>query len=511
MNVLAVIVDQMRGDHMGCAGNPVIRTPNLDRLAASGARFSRAYCNNPLCMPSRSTLFTGQTPRGHGVRTNGIPLRRDIPTMPGALSDAGYRTHSIGKLHLLPFSTPNGVDPATLRAEDWCESYHFWNSGALQTTPVPYFGLQSVELTVGHGPGTTGDYLRWLRDQDPQAEALWQPQAGQPTPHNAEAAWHNALPEELHYNTWLADRAISFLEQQPAEEPFFLWCSFPDPHHPYCPPEPWASMYDPADVVMPSRREGELDSLPPFYRDITERAFWLSGRLSPTRMPDPALREILALTYGMVSHVDHHIGRILETLERLHLRENTVVCFLSDHGDMMGDHWIINKGPFHMNGLLHMPFIWSCPGTIPQGVTTHGLASYLDFAPTILDLAGVAVPEGELPARREAQDELPPWPGISLAPQLRGEAASPQDSVVVENDEDYLGLRLRTLITDQHKITAYPGQPYGELFDLENDPGELYNLWDDPARRGLKSDLLIRLMERLVETDSTLPRRLSHA
>ncbi len=511
LSFLCLVVDQMRGDHMGCAGNPVIRTPNLDRLAASGTRFSRAYCNNPLCMPSRATLFTGQTPRGHGVRTNGIPLAREIPTVPGALAEAGYRTHSVGKIHLLPFSTPKGADPADLNPWDWPESYEMWNAGRLAAVPVPYFGLQGVEMTVGHGPGVTGDYLRWLRQVAPEAEALWSPGAGRPTPHGAEASWHNALPEDLHTNAWVGDRALEFLECQPGDQPFFLWCSFPDPHHPYCPPEPWASLYDPAEVVMPSRRQGELESLPPFYRDIFQRAFWLSGRASPTKMPDEQLREILALTYGMVSHVDHHVGRILEALERLGRRESTVVCFLSDHGDMMGDHWMMNKGPFHMNGLLKTPFLWSCPGLIPAGRTSAGLASYLDFAPTILDLAGVPVPEGPAPEKPEAESQLPPWPGISLARQLRGEAAALQDSVVVENDEDYLGLRLRTLITDRYKLTAYAGQPYGELFDLHDDPGELYNLWDDPARAGLKKDLLIRLLERLVATDNRLPRRLSHA
>ncbi len=511
LNVLCIITDQMRGDHMGCAGNPVIDTPNLDRIADTGMRFSRAYCNNPLCMPSRATLFTGETPRGHGVRTNGIPLRRDTPTMPGALADAGYRTHSVGKLHLLPFQTPKGVDPDTLDPLDWVESHHFWNNGALKEVPTPYFGLQSAEITVGHGPGTTGSYRRWLRAQAPDAQALWAPDAGKRTPHDAEQAWHNALPEELHYNTWVADRSIDFLENQPEDEPFFLWCSFPDPHHPYCPPEPWASMYDPGDVPMPMRREGELETLAPFYMEIYESWLMLSGRGAPTKMADEQLREILALTYGMVSHVDHHIGRILDCLERLGRRENTVVCFLSDHGDMMGDHWIINKGPFHMNGLLQMPFLFSCPGLIPQGVESSGLVSYLDFAPTILDLAGVPIPDGSVASECETPGQLPPWPGVSIVPQLKGEVDSLQDSVVVENDEDYLGQRLRTLITDRYKVTLYPGQTYGELFDLEEDPGELSNLWHDPAYDGVKRDMLLRLLERLIETDSRLPRRVNHA
>jgi arylsulfatase len=398
-----------------------------------------------------------------------------------------------------------------LEAEEWPESYVFWNTGRLKAMPTPYYGFQSVEISIGHGPGTTGDYRRWLRSKDPEAENLWRPEAGRPTPHGAEQAWHCAIPPELHYNTWVADRTIAFLEEHPKGEPFFLWCSFPDPHHPYCPPEPWASMYQPDDVLMPTRRQGELETLPPFYKQIYENGVPVSGRIAPTKMEDAQLREILALTYGMVSHIDHNVGRILDTLERLGLRHNTVVCFLSDHGDMMGDHFMINKGPFHMEGLLRVPFVWSCPGLFAESVTSSSLVSFLDFAPTILELAGVAIPEGLVPAEPETENQLPPWPGVSLVPVLTGKARSVQDSVVVENDEDYLGLRLRTLITERYKVTAYAGRPYGELFDLQEDPGELNNLWYDPASQGLKKDLLIRLMERLVETDSRLPRRTSHA
>jgi arylsulfatase len=213
----------------------------------------------------------------------------------------------------------------------------------------------------------------------------------------------------------------------------------------------------------------------------------------------------------MVSFVDQEVGRVLGALETLNLRQDTVVMFMSDHGDMMGDHWLINKGPFHFQGLLRVPFIWSWPEQFLQGVATPGLASYLDFAPTVLDLCGVPIPEGELPADPEAPQHLPPWPGVSLAPQLRGERPSMQDSVIVENDEDYLGLRLRTLITERFKLTVYPGQPYGELFDLHEDPNELHNLWADAAHAAVRADLQSRLLERLIMTDNTLPRRLSHA
>lgn len=509
-NFLCFCVDQMRGDHMGCAGHPVVRTPNLDALAARGVRFDRAYCNNPLCMPSRATLFTGRTPRGHEVRTNGIPLDPRYPTIMDALSQAGWRTHAVGKIHLRPFGLPEGIGAEQLDPLEWPEAQAMWTSGRLKAMPVPYYGFQSVEIAVNHGPATHGDYGRWLQTREPRARELMRRGSAHPGA-DGDQTWAMALPEELHYNTWVADRTIEFLERQPPDEPFFVWCSFPDPHHPWCAPEPWASMYDPAEVPMPTRREGELDDLPPFYRRMYEEDMWCSGRTRATRMPDEQIRAILAMTFGMISFVDAQIGRVLAALERLGLSEQTVVCFLSDHGDMMGDHWMMNKGPFHFDGLLRMPLIWRGPGCA-AGEERSGLVSYLDFAPTILDLARIPVPEGQFPAPEPARSQqLAPWPGRSFVPLLRGDADSVQDSVVAENDEDHLGLRLRTVITERYKLTAYPGQPFGELFDLREDPGELHNRWDDPALRTVKRDLLIRLMERLVETDDRLPRRVTHA
>ncbi len=511
-NFLCFVTDQQRADHLGCAGNGVIRTPNIDRIAAEGVLFTRAYVNNPLCMPSRSTMATGRTPRGHGVRTNGIPLDRRLPTIMEALAQTGYRTHAVGKVHLRPFGTPRGVPLDRLDPRDFPESIALWRAGKVDRVPTPYYGFQSVELVAGHGAGVEGDYMRWLKEQDANAPELLRPEAGDPPATGAEQSWIMALPDELHHSKWIADRAIEFLRSASREgRPFFLWCSFPDPHHPFCPPRPWAEMYDPADIPLPTRREGELDDLPPHYRKIFKQRLQLSGRVAPTQMPDEQLREIIALTYAMISLLDHHVGRVLDALEELGLREDTVVVFMSDHGDMMGDHWMINKGPFHFDGLLKVPFVWSWPAKFSRGVRTNALASMLDFAPTILDLAGISIPEGEVPAEPEAPCQPQPWPGVSLAPLLRGERASVRECVVVENDEDYLGLRLRTLVTERYKITVYPGEEYGELFDLENDPGELHNLWHDPGHRAVKLELTRQLMEHLVLTESALPRRLCHA
>jgi arylsulfatase A-like enzyme len=331
-----------------------------------------------------------------------------------------------------------------------------------------------------------------------------------------------AIPPHLHYNTWVADRTIAFLESAAARagasEPFMTWASFPDPHHPFATPDPWYSLYDRQAVPLPVRREGELATLAPFFGEIFTRPLPLSGRRQPTNIPDHQLREIVAITYGMISFVDQQVGRILAALDRLGLAENTVVVLLSDHGDLLGDHWLMNKGPFHFEGLLNVPGIWRFPGRFPAGTVSDALVSHLDFAPTILDLAGVAVPESgpAWPPAKAETDRMPaPWAGRTLAPLLRGEVTRVQDAVLVENDEDYLGLRLRTLITETHQLTVYVGdggeQPFGELFDRRADPGQLHNLWDDPGARTTKLALKERLLAELVRTDSRLPRRLCHA
>ena len=510
-NVLCIITDQQRADHLSCMGNPTLQTPHIDRLASSGVRFTRAYVNNPLCMPGRATLFTGQTPRGHGVRTNGIPLNPSLPTMVQALAASGYRTHAVGKLHLTCFFAGSGQDAARLDPLAYTESAPLWESGRIRQLPTPYYGFQTVEFAGGHGSHLWGDYAHWLEGHHPGALRLYRPEAALRPPTGADQSWVSAIPAEWHHSTWIADRTIAFLQQEGRERPFFLWCSFPDPHHPFCPPEPYASRYDPASIPVPLRREGELDDLPPHFRRSYEEDVLVSGRRVRTRMPDAHRQEIIAHTYGMIALIDEQVGRVLDCLEALGLRQDTIVVFLSDHGDLMGDHGLLNKGPFHFEGLIRVPFIWSWPGHFPAGRATAALASFLDFAPTLLDLCGVPVPEGPVPPEPEAPQMLPPWPGLSLAPILCGHSEGVRDAVVVENDEDYLGLRLRTLVTDRFKLTIYAGQPYGELYDLHKDGHELYNRWHDPACACLRDELRLRLLDELVRTDSVLPRRLCHA
>ena len=242
-------------------------------------------------------------------------------------------------------------------------------------------------------------------------------------------------------------------------------------------------------------RAGELDDLPDFIRAAYEGRQRVGGLSADLRqLSDAHLREILALTYGMISFVDEQIGRVLATLGAD--RADTAVAFLSDHGDLMGDHHLLNKGPFLFDGLVRVPTLWSVPGG-ERGAVSHDLISSADFAPTACALLDVAPPEG--------------CQGRSYAGLLTGQGHTPRDAVHLEYDEGYLPERLRHLRTARHALTWCMGRDDGMLFDLAEDPHELHNLWHDPASRELRRDLQLRLARACAESDPTYPPRLCHA
>lgn len=229
-------------------GHSVLKTPNIDRIAAEGTLFRNCYTSSPICMPARATMFTGQTNRVTGVVDNGVPLNKSIPTMPGLFAEAGYRTHSVGKLHLQNWGKPT-IDSDEEAAENperrcyWDWPGH-WKGSRYTTFPDSYYGLQSVELANGHVHYIYGDYATWLERNHPGAYEGYACSNEDPRP--------LSIAPELHYNTWIADRSIAFIEEEAnANRPFFLWCSFPDPHEPFAAVEKWSDFYDEVDIELP--------------------------------------------------------------------------------------------------------------------------------------------------------------------------------------------------------------------------------------------------------------------
>lgn len=526
-NFLLLITDQFHPRCLGYAGHPVVRTPHIDELADGGMIFTRMYANQPLCMPSRASLFTGRTPRGHGVRMNGIPLDPSIPTFTEALRQAGYHTHCSGKIHLHVGGTTKPIASGQVRPEDYPESRAFWLSGAIKELPLPYYGLESTDFYGGAAHLSYGPYLDWLKQEHPDEAKLFFDRATLEAPSPAADLFNRnsykwALPANLHPATWTADRTIDFLNQAGAQRravasgeasrPFCLMCSFQEPHPPFAPPDPYGSAYDPAAVPPPLRRDGELDDLPPHFRLMYETDIVTSGNNGqPMKATEPYYAECAAHYYGLINLVDDQIGRVMGALRANGLEKDTVVVFLADHGEALGDHGMWGKGPYHYDSVIRVPFLVSWPGRTAPGTVCEGVCSLLDVAPTLLDIAGVPIPEGEAVSPPEAPKALSPWPGRSLVPILTGADTTADATALVEMDEDYLGFKMRTLVTPRYRLTCYSGQPYGELFDLQEDSNEFYNLWDDPACRALRDDLRLQLLDKIMQTDNSLPRQTTRA
>jgi len=508
-NFLILYTDQQQGRQLGCMGHPDLRTPHIDALARDGVLFERAYTPNTVCMPARNSFVTGLNPRGHRVFQNGCRARSGVATIPGILADSGYLTHAVGKLHLEPANLPSGYAADQLDPAGFPEAQAMWMEGRISELPLPYYGFQSVDFANGHGPGVYGDYLTWLRKTDPSAEALLNRENARPPDTGAWCSWKSALPAELHVNGWVADRAIAFLkERTKSNEPFLCWTSFPDPHFSWCPSHPYDAMYDPSKVSLPWDVDAPLPTRPESVDSYVRELF---GKLKPEDYRGDALREITAHAYGMISHVDDEIGRVLATLDATGLRENTIVIFTSDHGEMLGRRGLLAKGPYNDEELIRVPLVVSCPSRFRSGVKVSSVVSTLDVPATILAMSGCVYPEDPW-ALASACEGLPEaLPGRNLEPVLSGATDRVRDRVLVEYDEDWTGsttrARLRSLVTERYKLNYYAGENHGEIFDLESDPEERDDLWNNPAAWEVHAWLLAELADEEIVTETWLPRR----
>lgn len=493
-NLLLLTSDQQHWFTLGVQ-NPEIKTPALDRLAARGTLFRRAYCPNPTCTPTRSSIITGLMPSRHGAYTLGTKLPESVPTIGGHLSAAGYRTSLIGKAHFQQLkSTP---EYPSLESPPEIHDYDFWRA-----FNGPFYGFDHVELTRNHADeGWVGQhYALWMEQQ---GFADWRKCFQPPGGTHERQKWRWNIPERYHYNRWITDRTIARMEEhQRNNEPFLIWVSFFDPHPPYLAPEPWDTLYAGAPLTVPHGRPGEHDKNPPHFQ-LTQQAnpdfsAWdepgghiIHGFHAHRDTPEYR-RRAMEVYYGMITLMDKYIGQILDRLDALGLTDSTLVVFTSDHGHLFGQHELLAKGAFHYEDLLRVPFIASQPGAVPQGAQSDQLVSLVDLMPTMMDAVGQPVPAG-----LDGKSQWNAWRG--------GRAV--RDHVLVENRHQPHTLHLLTWIDQRHKITVYKNRDYGELFDLEADPGEFNNLWNEPSAQSLKRDLLARLpRESLTNDPPPMPR-----
>ncbi len=478
-NILLITSDQQHFSMLG-ATNPQLQTPALDRLAREGTRFERAYCNNPVCSPSRSTIITGLYPSQHGCWTIGVKLAEDVPTVGDIFQRHGYDTTLVGKAHLQPLaSTP---EQTSLEAQPTLRDLDFWRN-----FHGPWYGFERVEVARNHTDESHAGqhYALWMEEQGlTNWRDYFEAWPKNPDAPQREHKWE--LPAEYHYTTWTAERTIANIERSvEADKPFFLWSSFHDPHPSYLVPEPWASMYDPEEVEPGRYLPGEMDSMPPPHQKTREEnpdfsmyketAHGNHGYHSHLQ-EEANLRRDVAIYYGMTSFMDEQIGRILNKLDELGIADNTLVVFTSDHGHFIGQHGLIRKGPFHYEDMLRLPFLVRWPERVPAGVASDALQGLVDLAPSFLSAAGI-----DVPGLMQGVDQTPVW---------QGDEEQARDHVIVENRHQPSAVHLRTYIDARYKLTIYRDRDYGELFDLVADPDEQHNRWADPEHVAIKAQLM---------------------
>ena len=413
-NILVLVTDQQRFDTIAAAGYPHMITPNLDRLVREGCLFRSAYTPNPICVPARYHLLTGLTVRRHGFHGNsGTSMDAAIPTLPGLLSDAGYETRAIGKMHFQPPRRHHGFDRMELSEE------------TPRTRESDEYAMYLKSVGLGNIQNIHG--IRNLLYEAPQ---------------------RSLVPDEHHGSTWVADRTIAFLESNRGRQPFFCWSSWIAPPPPFDLPESVVDLYRNADLPEPIRDTTEPNE---FTRVMGD-----DHTLPPAEQREAYMRRRREAYYAQITYVDRQIGRVLDTLERTGVLDNTLIIFTSDHGEMLGDHGSHQKAQPY-DSCTRIPLIMRFPARIAAGAERDEFCDLNDILPTVLDVAGVDYP---------SPDELP---GGSLFGDTK-------DRSIQYMSLGGKGRRWATVRDRRFKYTYYYGLPYAELFDMQDDPDETMNL-----------------------------------
>ena len=459
-NILWICTDQQRYNTIGALGNPYVSTPNIDSLVAEGVAFTHAYCQSPICTPSRVSFLTGMYPSATHVNGNGNDYYPETyPLITRTLADLGYDCGLIGKLHLA--SAYRRIEP---RAND---GYRYWQ----------YSHAPRDDWKAGH------DYADWVRSKGYILGELTKDPEG--------------VPAELHQTTWCAEKTIDFIQEE-RDGPWLASVNIYDPHPPFNPPKTYREQFDPEELPEPIFKESDLEQ-----QDRLSKIDFQSKVRTPDDLDirNPIIpqspgskikselvgrrdaKTLIAAYFAMIKLIDDQLGRILSVLDETGQRENTVIIFTSDHGEMLGDHGLIQKGCRFYEGLVRVPLIFSWKGHFVDGLQSNALVELVDKVPTLLELAGLQVPDG--------------MHGRSLLPILKGEVDSGQHRDFVRCEYyDALDMRDHSFATmyrdKRYKLVVYHGYEEGELYDLVDDPDEFNNLWHLPDSQVAKLDMLRR-------------------
>jgi arylsulfatase len=451
-HILVLMTDQQRANCMSCAGHPQLRTPNIDRIAREGTRFAQATTVSPICMSARASFASGLYPHNHGVWANQGELPATDETFFQLLQNAGYYTAQVGKTHF--YDHRAGLD---MRSR---EPYlHARGLEYVHETPGPIAACATVSHLSAEwtAKGLLGAFV-----DDYRARA--RSESG--------GVWPSPLPVEDFLDSYVGRKAVEFVESYDDPRPMCLLVGFGGPHDPWDAPEPYASMYRPKDAPKPIPvPDGNL-RLPDSVK--TKRDFAVFPPALLANVPN-----IRTNYYGKISLIDDCVGQILDALQRRGWLDDTLVVFLSDHGEMLGDHGRIKKSTFHESS-VRIPFIVSWPGRIPASEVTDSLVEIVDLFPTLVE-AGA----GKASTRCLGQSL---WP---LIDKQRSEVKEWQVSEVVYGEARVMLRSRRWKLAIDARGVVYM------LYDLQRDPDEQHNLVGDPAAKDIEVQLRHALASRL--------------
>lgn len=440
-NILWYCTDQQRFDTIGALGNPHVETPTLDSLVAEGVALTHAYCQSPICTPSRSSFMTGMYPsRVHNTRNGNESFPDYPPVVTKLIADAGYDCGLIGKFHLQ--SSGKRTEP---RIDD---GFSYW-----QFSHAP-----RDDWSEGH------HYAEWVREQGGDLDTLRE------SP--------DRVPPAMHQTTWGTECSLDFINRERAsDQPWLLNVNVYDPHPPFIPPKVYADRFDPEKMPGPHFQMSDLDQ--------QKRLASLDFQDELRTPAEHDAHRVQALYYAMIAQIDDQFARILNELDRTGQRDNTVIIFTSDHGEALGDHGLMYKGCRFYEGLVRVPLIFSWPREFKGGLISEGLVELLDLTSTLCEIAGLDCPDY--------------MQGKSLLPILRGEADPTVHRDFVRSEyfdaldphftggTGTFGTMYRTA---RYKLCMYHNKELGELYDLETDPWEFEDRWDDPSFQDIKHQLI---------------------
>jgi arylsulfatase A-like enzyme len=490
-NILFITSDQQRADSIGYE-NPEIKTPNLDGLAKRGTRFSNCITPSVVCQPARAAILTGRLPLTNGVWDNGVDLDPEMGAkgMAALLANKGYSTTFIGKAHFStkntfsPTGTPECKQSAPEYADDWYGPYMGFEY--VELAALGKFHPKRLQKNAAAIHRFENSFLRFSDSIELWLDKLT---AG----NSAAQTWNSRLPIERHSSTWVANQTIESLKRVTKENrPFFIWASFPDPHHPFDCPAPWNSLYQPEKITLPKHRVLDLEKRPWWHKAALEGTPQIADpemakfRQEGFKVPpqtDIQLAEMMANYYGMISLIDHQVGKIIAELKATEQLENTLIVYASDHGDMLGDHGLYLKGPMIYEGVLRVPLLMVGPD-IPENKLVDMPVSTIDLAATFLETAGI----------QENQNEQ----SQSLYSVINGK--SHRECVwsewYVHPSRLGVSLQLRTVRTQRYSYTYEMSSCAGELYDLKLDPDQLINCFNDPLYKIAQDEMHRLLMSR---------------